>query len=107
MREIDKGTDDDTGVDDQNTDHGRKAKGKRGRPPKQRQVEVHTETATLPTAEVLQILHSMAANYESRMEQHMKAYVEKTGEHLKAYEDKIEGHMKAYEEKDRGTHESI
>ena len=98
MREIDKGIDDDTGVDDQNTDHGRKTKGKRGRPPKERQVEVQAETATLPMAQVLQIMHSMAASYEAKMEQHMKAYENKIDEHMKAYE-KIEEHMKAYEDK--------
>jgi hypothetical protein len=89
MREIDKGTENDTGVDDQNTDHGRKTKGKRGRPPKERQAEVQTETATIPMGQVLQLIHSMATNYETRMEHYMKAYENKIEEHMKAYEDKI------------------
>ena len=84
--------------DDENTDHGRKTKGKCGRPPKERQVEVQTETATLPMAQVVQIIHSMAAKYEAKMEQHMKTYENKIEEHMKAYE-KIEEHLEAYETK--------
>jgi hypothetical protein len=95
MREIDNGTDNDTGVHSRNTDHGQKTKGKRGRPPKEQQVEVQTEPATIPLVQVLQLIHSMSTKYETKMEQHMKVYENKIEEHMKAYENKIKEHMEA------------